>query len=386
MPAPPASPSAPGSGRPNPARFAVALWAGWSLAVLLVSLIAARSKPAVVSPWPPEIARAAPPLARWDSGWYLSVARDGYSFNPTHDQNNVGFYPLFPLAARKLAALIRVPIFPAGIAISLAGVLAALVLLSLSGPPASPDALIALTIFPASFFLAAFYAEGLYLALSVAVFFLARRRLWILAGIAAAAACFDRLNGVTLLPALAWLVLEARREDQGRDDAVRAAALGIAAFGAAAFPVYLWRKFGDPLLYFHDKFRGWPTLKPGRFWRPFLLFLHQAHVFLRHPDAGGKLPYVAEVGAFGLLVWTVIWCVRNRRTAEFLYSGSLLLLLLFAGTIDGMHRYVAATFPCFLAAGDLLSRSRRARAAWIVAGAGAGVLMLIHFVRWRYVG
>lgn len=328
----------------------------------------------------------APPLGRWDSGWYWSIVREGYSVHASSSQNNVGFYPLYPLAVRAASGPARLPVFPTGIAISLIGVLVAMMLLARFDPPAGPDTLFAMLLFPASFFLAAFYAEGLYLATSVAAFFLARRGHWISSGLAAAAACLTRVNGITLLPALLWLMIEARRRDDGRDDAVRLTALAAAVCGAIAYPVYLWRHFGDPLLYFHDKMRGWPTFSIGRFWNPLLLLVHQVLFFARHPGAGGKLPFAVEVAGLALLVGTVIWCARRRRTAELLYSGSMLALLLFSGNFDSLHRYVAAMFPCFFAAGDVVSRSNSLRITYGILGAGAGLLLLVHFVRWKYVG
>ncbi len=41
------------------------------------------------------------PLFQWDTGWYLSIALYGYSYNgdPTQQQN-VAFYPLYPLTCR----------------------------------------------------------------------------------------------------------------------------------------------------------------------------------------------------------------------------------------------------------------------------------------------
>src|SRR5688572_12940360 len=42
---------------------------------------------------------------RWDSGWYLGIARRGYSFNEAKT-SSVAFYPLFPYLSRYLGALI----------------------------------------------------------------------------------------------------------------------------------------------------------------------------------------------------------------------------------------------------------------------------------------
>ena len=45
---------------------------------------------------------------------------DGYSFDPSVRENNVGFYPLYPIATRLLSRALRAPLLPTGIALSLA--------------------------------------------------------------------------------------------------------------------------------------------------------------------------------------------------------------------------------------------------------------------------
>lgn len=42
---------------------------------------------------------------KWDAGWYLSVALDGYHYNPTNKgQQNIAFFPAFPMLTRVGAA------------------------------------------------------------------------------------------------------------------------------------------------------------------------------------------------------------------------------------------------------------------------------------------
>ena len=39
--------------------------------------------------------------ARWDAGWYLAIARDGYRFDPNyHRQQNIAFFPAYPWLMR----------------------------------------------------------------------------------------------------------------------------------------------------------------------------------------------------------------------------------------------------------------------------------------------
>ena len=46
---------------------------------------------------------------RWDAGWYLRIARDGYEFSPAagaESQQNIVFFPAFPLLVRGVALLL----------------------------------------------------------------------------------------------------------------------------------------------------------------------------------------------------------------------------------------------------------------------------------------
>src|SRR6476646_4959472 len=109
-----------GARRPALARSVAAVWADWRPSVLLAlrALLITRVVLWAVAIAAVEIAgissRAADfdpsgltrpfgtlgnlllaPAARWDSVWYLSIARDGYA-----DAAHTAFFPLYPLLAR----------------------------------------------------------------------------------------------------------------------------------------------------------------------------------------------------------------------------------------------------------------------------------------------
>ena len=44
--------------------------------------------------------------ARWDTGWYLGIANEGYQFDPNYGpavQQNIAFFPAFPISIRTLS-------------------------------------------------------------------------------------------------------------------------------------------------------------------------------------------------------------------------------------------------------------------------------------------
>ncbi|HWC66127.1 MAG TPA: hypothetical protein VG777_08590, partial [Thermoanaerobaculia bacterium] len=97
----------------------LALWAVWAAATLLVAAGAASLPVSTAKGWGPELSSIAPPLARWDSGWYYGIATLGYRYDPAHPQNSIGFYPLYPVIVRAVSSALHTPVFETGIAISL---------------------------------------------------------------------------------------------------------------------------------------------------------------------------------------------------------------------------------------------------------------------------
>ncbi len=231
----------------------------------------------------------AAPAARWDAAWYLVIARYGYrpDLAPYTDSRDA-FFPLYPLGVRGLGAT-GLPLVLAGVLISLAALALALygihrlTTLELGGaaqragqsllgararPVASSPARVArlavlvTALAPMSFFLSAVYSESLYLALSVGLFYAARRGRFLTAGVLAALGAATRSAGVVLLLPALMLYLYGPREDR-RPDFAHARGLwpryrlrrdvlwlALAPLGLLAYMLYLgleaaarWRRF-----------------------------------------------------------------------------------------------------------------------------------------------
>jgi hypothetical protein len=155
----------------------------------------------------------AAPFARWDSVWYLTIARHGYSAGPS-----AAFFPLYPLLVAGVGAL-GPGLLVGGVLVSLSALLVALWLLwrltELELGAAAPDvadlAVFAVALSPMSFFFGAVYSESVYLALSLGAFLSARQERWARAGMLGAMAAATRSSGLLLIVALVALWLEQRR-------------------------------------------------------------------------------------------------------------------------------------------------------------------------------
>jgi hypothetical protein len=236
----------------------------------------------------------AAPAARWDAAWYEVIAHYGYrpelgSFTAPR----AAFFPLYPLGLRAFAG-VGVPLVLGGVLISLIALALALYGIhrlttlelasaarasgrSLLGGVAGGEgdsagrtdvarlAVMVTAFAPMAFFLSAVYSEALYLALSVGLFYAARRGRFAAVGVLGALACATRSAGIVLLLPALMLYLYGPREDRppdfprARGLAVRYRLrkdllwLALVPAGLALYVVYLGLAGGDPLSPFHTQ-------------------------------------------------------------------------------------------------------------------------------------
>jgi Mannosyltransferase (PIG-V) len=154
------------------------------------------------------------PFARWDSVWYLQIAQSGYD----HQAARTAFFPLYPLLMRGLGVVIGSDLV-AGICISLAAFLVALVLLyrlvalELDAELARITVLL-IAFCPMAYFFSAVYSESLFLALSVGCIWLARTGRWGWAGLLGGLAAAERASGITLVVPFVLLYLYGPRVER----------------------------------------------------------------------------------------------------------------------------------------------------------------------------
>lgn len=141
---------------------------------------------------------------RWDAPHYLYLAQHWYT--ALGDESNfIVFFPLYPLILKPLVALLDPAI--SGIAVSIAFYLTGSYflykLIAIDYPEKIARwAVIALAIFPTSYFFNAPYTESLFLFIFSLSFYFARREKWIGAGIVAGLGTVTRPFGFLLLPAI----------------------------------------------------------------------------------------------------------------------------------------------------------------------------------------
>jgi hypothetical protein len=176
------------------------------------------------------------PAARWDSVWFLDIARSGYGGG-----DRAAFFPLYPLLV-KAGGFVCGSALVAAIAISCAAFvvgLAALHRLAVIevGPEAARWAVVSLALFPGSLWFSAAYSESLFLMVSVGAVLAARQERWAVAAGLGALGAATRSAGLLLMVPLALLWFDAWR---ARRAALHDAAwLLVVPAGLAAFCGYL---------------------------------------------------------------------------------------------------------------------------------------------------
>jgi hypothetical protein len=291
-------------------------------------------------------------FARWDSGWYLGLASNGYQY-VEGGRNNLAFFPMYPLLMGRIGRLIggsQADYYFAGIVVSwvssvvAAGVMYALARLDLPPTRAWHAALLTL-VFPFAFFFGVVYTEGLFLCLLVTTVYALRTRRWGLAVAVGAMLTAARVNGVMALPALVWIAWQAAGEDPAERRRGVLAALG-ASLGILAYCAYNWWLTGDPFEWYHAITR-W-DYRPGTFpgdviWRLLVALTTRPYEFLA--SEMGPYELLNGLAATGVVVsLPFVW--RRFGLGYALIVAANLALPLSSGQFEGLGRYSAVLFPC----------------------------------------
>ena len=290
--------------------------------------------------------------SRWDTGFYLSIADQGYTYRGV-PLPSVAFFPLLPLLIRAVTALIGDPLV-AGLLVTNTALVGAMLLLYRLvddewGSSVADRAIWYMLIFPTSFFGSAIYSESLFLLCAIGALYLARKGYWESAVLLGIAATLTRLVGIVVAPMLLAEWWSQRRRSAGAGPPL-AALLGIAAvpLGTAGYMLYLQRLFGDPLAFIHAS-AAWARAPRS----PLALIAE----LLRPPVEGwasailaGRLPLNDWIDLLTVLFFVVLggMLLRQRRWSEgvLVLLGSLLPLG--SGLLMSQRRYVWVLFPALI--------------------------------------
>src|SRR5947209_13620514 len=297
---------------------------------------------------------------RWDAPHYLDIARAGYVAEGV-EARWIVFYPLYPWLVRACAFVLRDGLLGAFFVSTAASLAAGLLLYRLAEideqKATARASVFFMFVFPTSYFLHIGYTESLFIALAVGAFLAARLRNWRAAGLLGALAAAARVNGLLLIPALAFEAWDEYRSEGRR---WRWEWLWVSA-AAAGFGVYLlinWKVFGHPFEFlskqeqYWSKSLTWPWVGIHEAWNS---------IWGRGPSEAQMVGWQEFFFVLLGLALTV-WSWLRLRTSYAVWMTCNWLLWTSTKFVLSVPRYTLVMFPAFI----LLARAATSRPVWNV--------------------
>jgi hypothetical protein len=349
----------------------------------------------------------------WDGVWYAGIAQYGYAQPPTPGDINVAFPPLLPLLARLLGSVFSFlgiavddpksgSVALAGVVISNIAFFVALYALWHLVVLDHPQAVAGWTLwlvaaFPLGIFWSAFYAESLFLVLSVTCLLAARRGLWGWAGVLGGLAALTRWPGMLLVVVLLVELISARRETAVRVSSTTPrilsslAAIGLIPLSLLGHMLFLKATVGHALGMLSSHAQGWhETLS----FFPVTYAESVSSLWLRVSQTGptktilsmltprpeqttGNILYLwLDLGlpllfaGLGLLGWRRGWL----RPSDLVWLGSGIVFALSWSTTLSVARYMMPLWPALVVAARLCAGRPMLGRLYLI---GAGVLLAL---------
>lgn len=339
---------------------------------------------------------------RWDASHYLNIAEYGYSHYEENGQHLLlVFLPLYPLLIRLLGLFI-IDLRLAGLIVStLANVVGGIFLYLLIDDEYGHDmalwGVIALQVFPFSFFLNGILTDSLFVALVTMLLFFLKRRSYLMVALLGFLCCLTKLQGGFLaFVVLAELIATGKPFSTLRNRA---------GLPKAEVALKLWREFLLPGL------KCVPMLSGiGVYLGINLLVEGDAFIFMRYQKEHWThsigpiwetvrymLDYVTSepFSEMSLCIWwpqlillvlqigvIVYGLVIKLRPAYIVYVAVFMLVTYSSTWLISGSRYTLSSVPIFIILGILLVRLRRARVLICCALFGLQIIYLLGYLRW----
>jgi hypothetical protein len=348
------------------------------LGAIAVAIVGTTPAPTAEALWRVSGSEIGNLLARWDTQYYLSIATDGYHWNPSvlrHE--NVVFFPLYPLLMRWGGRLIGGHPLVAGLIVSLTCFTAAMTLLyhlavEEVGEQHAWPVILLISTYPFAVFYSAVYTEALFLLLTVGAFYAMRREMSWLTACLGCAAGLARPNGMWLAAPLMWMAYQPRDASPWRRICAWGAALSPLV-GTVGYSVYLFLRFGDGLAWVHGQAAwGLPlALRWGVQDVPFVRAPGQLYTDI--------LRWACDVAAFMVAAFATRPIYKRFGPPYAIWVAVNVFPPMMTHLFMSLGRFTAVLFPLFFWLSTIVPRSRVWRvAAWFaVVQAGFAILFFL---------
>lgn len=316
-------------------------------------------------------------LIQWDGQLYLSIAEEGYQKFPCPDRprytcGNGGWFPFYPLLA-SIFSSIGIPAPWAMLTVSwLALWLALLVLYRLVqrrfDDRTATISLIALFLWPGSFYFLTAFPYSVLLLLAVIVFALLEAEsyawLWLPSGLMAVTYPSGALIGLPML----WTLIGGWRSITRADRLWLLAAILAIPVAISLYFGYYWWQLDDFWLYVRIQSQPWYSHEPA--FPLWTMIRSLIHLPTMHPV---NLTLIFAVST------AVVFFSRRVPVGWYLFAYGVLLFTPTMGTTDCYYRHIIAAFPMFILTGmTIQSKVRRyLLVPWVIAALALNWLILM---------
>jgi len=315
--------------------------------------------------------------ARWDSFWYLDIAKNGYSLNYNQwGLYNIVFFPLYPLLIKITSVLIGGNSILAGWFLSLFFLFLSLLFLFKLVKEFHPEIdpyspLLFLLIFPTAFFLNTLYTESIFLFFSLATFYYGfKKKMWY-AGFFGFLASLTRVTGALLFIPIIWEYLKDHNFKLKSVFSFNVLPIFLIPLGTFSFFLYHYLKFGNFFLFFTVE-KSWG--------RAFVLQKNQ-FLFFSNPSI---VNFCLDV-LFVIFAFSVTYFVfKKLRTSYGLYMLTTLVVALSTGVLMSIGRYILVLFPTYILAASI--KNQYLKKVWIFSSILLLALYTILFVNNYWAG
>lgn len=332
--------------------------------------------------------------ARWDTGWYVSLATDGYArlqhvlIPPGHYQDGVAFAPALPLAIRITYRALHISPLLAGFVVVSVCLLVALVGIyqlaaSDFGKSVASTTVLLVLVFPSAFFFDTVYAEAIVLMGTVWAVLLVRRDRLALAGVFATVAVLAKVAAVIIL---ALMLIE--YWDRARSGIIRRwRRLGwflTPLLAVGAWAAYLQYRLRNPLG-FLTAHQEWNHHFSPLVWGPVVNSVRDLLSLSMFDQPHGVISLLDLLSVLLLAAAAVYIFVRVRRSYG-IYCGLALLAITSSGLLDSSYRHFLLAFPAFIGGAVLVQNRPWLERVMLVAMAPLLAYSLSRFVVGQWAG
>lgn len=319
----------------------------------------------------------------WDAQHYVEIAMDWYTSSTANERNlQIVFFPLYPLLIKIVAFFVGSYVVSGLLVSNLAFAGAAIYIYKLTRLDYDEDdswrALVYLAIFPTAYFLHAIYTESLFLFLTVASFYYARRGNWALSGTAGLLASATRITGIVLIPALIVEYL-AQKDYKIREVKKDVFWIGLTVLGVLFYLGINYVTFEDPFKFLEIQREHWAK----RLDWPFKGFLLAYKTLLSREPEIAVLNGLFEIFFVILGLALSIYAFLKVRVSYGVFALLSWIVTTSTWWWQSIPRYVLVIFPVFLSL-SILGRNRAVNFIIAFSSILLYALLLMQLVRFRW--